>query len=161
MWFFMISCYAMSFMTFLFLCAAFMQSIFKFPIFAADHVTFMILTSIVYIFTETLVIFFYVGTGVSIRDYTKDHNLEPGYHQRSIAIKRRVYPPLLYNMLFMIVIFVLVGAVDTNRFPMWIYQCGFFAALIHYIKVKVCQNTCFRDNTQIILDMSGIDKKLS
>jgi len=115
----------------------------------------------VYLFTETLVIFFYVGTGVSIRDYTKDHSIEPIFHQRSIAIKRRVYPPLLYNMLFMIIIFILVGAVDTYRFPMWVYQLAFLACIIHYMKVKVHQNGCFRDNTQIILAMSGIDKKVA
>jgi len=156
----MISCYVMSFITFLFLCAAFLQSIFRFSILSADHVTFVILTSMVYLFSETLVIFFYVGTGVSIRDYTKDHKMDPSFHRRSIAIKRRVYPPLLYNMLFMIIVFILVGAVDTNRFPMWAYQMLFFACIAHYVKVKVGQNTCFRDNTQIILDMAGIDKKV-
>jgi hypothetical protein len=156
----MISCYLMSLLTLALLVIAFLQSIFKFHVFSADHVTFMILTSIVYLFTETLVIFFYVGTGVSIRDYTKDHGLDSAYHKRSIAIKRRVYPPLLYNMLFMIIVFILVGAVDTNRFPMWAYQLMFFACIFHYVKVKALQNSCFRDNTQIILDMAGIDKKL-
>ena len=160
MWFFMLTCYLMSLLSFFFLLIGFLQSFLRFHVFAADHVTFMVLTSIVYFFTETLVIFFYVGTGVSIRDYTKEHHMDQGFHQRSIAIKRRVYPPLLLNMLFMIVLFVLVGAVDTQRFPMWAYQGIFAGCLVHYVWVKIHQNGCFKDNTKIILDMSGINKQV-
>jgi amino acid permease len=116
----------------------------------------MILASIIYCFTETLVIFFFVGTGVSVKEYTQTHNLDHQYHKRSIAIKRRVYPPLMLNLLFMIILFVLVGAVDTGRMPAWIYQIIFIGCLAHYIRIKIVQNGCFKDNTQIILDMSGI-----
>jgi len=106
MWFFMNTCYVLSALTLAVLLTAFLQSFFHFHIGQANHVSFMILASIVYFFTETLVIFFYVGTGVSIKEYTRDHRLDTGFHKRSIAIKRRVYPPLLLNMLFMIILFV-------------------------------------------------------
>ena len=152
----MYACYGMSLLTFAMLILAFVQSFSNFPIFAANHLTFMVLTSIVYSFTETLVIFFFVGTGVSVRDYTHDHHLPAAYHQRSIAIKRRVYPPLLLNMLIMIIVFVLVGAVDTYRVPQWIYTILFALGIGHYIKIKINQNACFRDNTGIILEMSGM-----
>ena len=158
MWFFMNTCYVMSLVTFLALLMAFTQSIFNFHILHANHVTFMILTSIIYFFTETLVIFFYVGTGVSIKEYVLNNKLDAIFHKRSIAIKRRVYPPLLLNMLFMIILFVLVGAVDTHRFPAWLYKVLFLACIVHFIKIKMVQNDCFRDNTRIILEMSGIKK---
>ncbi len=161
MWFFMYTCYIMTVMTFISLGIAFFQSFLKFNVFNADHVTFMIFTSILYCFTETLVIFFFVGTGVSVKEYTAEHNLDHSFHKRSIAIKRRVYPPLMLNLLFMVILFILVGAVDTYRFPGWLYY-GIFAACIgHYIKIKLVQNQCFRDNTQIILDMAGINKQVA
>jgi len=47
------------------------------------------------------------------------------------------------------------------RFPLWLYSVLFLGSLIHYVRVKIIQNTCFRENTQIILDMSGIDKKVA
>ena len=156
MWFFMNTCYFLSLLTFLILLVGLSQSFTHFSVLAANHVTFMILVSIVYCLTETLVIFFFVGTGVSVKEYTRDHNLDVQYHKRSIAIKRRVYPPLMLNLLFMIILFILVGAVDTNRMPAWIYQLIFITCLAHYIKVKIIQHGCFRDNTQIILDMSGV-----
>lgn len=156
MWFFMNSCYFLSLLTFVMLLTGLAQSFLHFPVGHAGHLTFMVLTCIVYFFTETLVIFFFVGTGVSIKEYTRDHQVDPKYHQRSIAIKQRVYPPLMLNLLIMIILFVLVGAADTHRMPMGLYQLIFIGCLIHYVKIKIIQHHCFKDNTRIILDMAGV-----
>ena len=156
MWFFMNTCYVMSAVTFLMLCTGFFQSFLKFKVLAANHLTFMVLISIMYAFTETLVIFFFVGTGVSIREYSEQHKLPQSFKARSLAVKRKVYPPLLLNMLFMIILFVLVGAVDTYRIPFWVYFLLFLGCTIDYVRIKIIQNDCFRDNTKIILEMSGV-----
>lgn len=158
MWFFMYSCYISSLITLIFLITAFFQSFSNFLIFQANHVTFIILTSIVYLFSETLVIFFFVGTGVSVKEYTQDNNLEQTFRQRSIALKQKMYPPLLLNMLFMMIAFILVGAVDTHRMPAWGYQLLLLGATIHYVKIKIKQNDYFKDMTNIVLEMSGVSK---
>ena len=53
MWFFLNTCSAMSLVTFVMLLLAFVQNFFHFLIFQANEVTFIILTSIIYLFTET------------------------------------------------------------------------------------------------------------
>ena len=156
MWFFMNTCYGLSLATFILLAVGLTQSFLHFPILKAGHPTFMLLTSIIYLFTETLIIFFFVGTGVSVKEYTQKHKLGPNYQKRSLGVKFRVYPPLLLNLFLMIVVFVLVGAVDTRRLPAIVYQALFTIAFIHFIKVKTIQHQCFRDNTRIILDMAGV-----
>src|SRR6185295_9226864 len=108
--------------------------------------TFIILTSVIYLFTETLVIFFFVGTGVSVKEYVHSHKLSNDYHKKSIKVKFKLYPPLLLNMLLMIILFILVGAVDTGHVAKWFYQLLFTACLIHFIFVKKIQNDCFREN---------------
>lgn len=150
------ACYGLSLVTFILLLVGLAQSFLHFPVLKAGHLTFMLLTSIVYLFTETLTIFFFVGTGVSVKEYTQEHKLTPDFHKRSLAIKYRVYPPLLLNLLLMVLVFVLVGAVDTPRMPAVVYQALFAIAFIHFIKVKMIQHRCFRDNTRIILDMVGV-----
>lgn len=162
MWFFMITCYVMSLLTFLSLTTGLFQSVFKFPVFSANHPVFMIFTSVLYCFTETLVIFFFVGTGVSIKEYTQQHNLPLTFRKESLKIKREVYPPLMMNMLYMIILFVLVGAVDTHRVPVYIYVPFFIFCVLDYIRIKWIQNQCFRKNTGLILRMSGLpDSHLS
>lgn len=158
MWFFMITCYVMSVLTFFMLLTAFVQSFIPFSVFKANHLTFIILTSIVYLFTETLVIFFFVGTGVSVRDYVQAHKLSSDYHKRSLAVKFKVYPPLLLNMLLMIILFIMVGAVDTGFVARWVYQALFVVCLAHFVHAKRIQNDCFRDNTNNILAMAGVSR---
>ena len=158
MWFFMITCYVMSLVTFIALLVAFAQSFTNFPIFHAGHVTFMIFTCVLYFFTETLVMFFFVGTGVSVKEYTQTHKLGPQFHKRSIDLKRKIYPPQLLNILFMIILFILVGAVDTYRVPRWIYQFIFIGCVVHYIRIKVIEHVCFKQNTELILEMSGVTR---
>ena len=156
MWFFMNACYIMSLLTILGLFIGFAQSFFHFPVVHANHVTFMIFVSILYAFTETLIIFFFVGTGVSIKEYTQQNSLDHSFHRQSIAVKRIIYPPQMLNILFLIILFVMVGAVDTHRIPAWIYQTYFIFCIADYLRNKVIQNKCFRENTKIILNMSGI-----
>lgn len=155
----MISCYVMSLLTLLMLEVAMLQNFLDFRIFQANQVTFIILTSIVYLFTETLVIFFFVGTGVSVKEYTAEHKLKPDFHRKSIAIKRRVYPPQLLNMLIMMTVFILIGAVDTGRIPVWVYRLFFVAGLVHFLHAKKIQHQCFRENTDNILAMAGVQRK--
>jgi len=155
----MISCYIMSLLTFLMLLLALIQNYLDFLIFQANQVTFIILTSIVYLFTETLIIFFFVGTGVSIKEYTQEKNLKPDYHRKSLVIKRRVYPPQLLNMLLMMTLFILIGAVDTGRMSIWVYRSFFVVGLIHFLYAKKIQHQCFRENTENILAMTGLTTK--
>lgn len=159
MWFFMISCYLLSLITFAMLGIALLQNFFGFMIFQANELTFIILTSIVYLFTETLVIFFFVGTGVSVKEYTFEKKLNPGFHRKSIAIKRKVYPPLLLNMLLMMILFISLGAVDTHRIPVWAYQLYFVLCLWHFVYAKTVQHDSFRENTKNILAMADMDRK--
>jgi hypothetical protein len=156
MWFFMISSYLLSALTFLMLLIMMLQSFVVIPSFQIPALTFLVLTSIVYCFTETLIIFFFVGTGVSVRDYSKDNNLSDEYRKKSLAIKFRVYPPTMLNLLLMITLFILPGAVHAGKISTVLYQCFFGVCVAHYVYTKIIQHECFRDNTNNILAMSGI-----
>ncbi len=140
------------------LTAGFFQSFLKFTILHANHITFMILTSILYLFTETLVIFFFVGTGMGIKETVLDLKLDPQFRQRSIALKRKVFPPLLLNMFFMLTLFVMVGAVDTGLLPLWLYALFFLGCLFHWTKSKHVQNKGVRETVDLFLEMSRLRK---
>lgn len=158
MWFFMNSCYIFSLVSFLMLGIVFLQSIIPFQIFKASPMSFLILTSIVYTFTETLVIFFFVGTGVSVKEYMLEHKITGDFHKKMIALKRVMYPPQMLNLLIIMTAFVLYGAVDTGKVSVWIYRGLLFGGILHFCYAKMLQHRSFRDNTNIILEMSGIKR---
>jgi hypothetical protein len=134
------------------------QSFTHFHVFNASPMSFLILTSIIYLFTETLVMFFFVGTGVSVKEYMLEHKITADYHKRMISLKRKVYPPQLLNILILMVAFILYGAADTGKIPMWVYQGLLIIGIIQFLDAKKIQHQSFRDNTFIILEMSGLRK---
>ena len=157
MWFFMNTCYLLTLITFILLVTTGLQGWLHFPILNANHPTFALLTMIVYLFTETLVIFFFVGTGASIKEYTKEHHLKPDYQRQSLAIKRKIYPPLLLNMLLVMILFISGGAVDTNRLPSWLHGTLYGICLLHFVAVIRIQHHSFKENTALVLRMSGVN----
>lgn len=158
MWFFMITCYIFSVLSFAMLLIVLAQSFTPFEVVHASPLSFLILTSIIYLFTETLIMFFFVGTGVSVKEYMLDKKIHGDFHKRSISIKRRVYPSQLINLFVLMLAFILFGAADTGRISPWLYRIVLLVGIVQYIEAKITQNACFKDNTQIILDMSGVKR---
>ena len=156
MWFFMITCYVLTALSFLMLFITGLQGYFQFSILNANHPTFALLTTIIYLFTQSLIIFFFVGTGVSIRDYTQEKKLDFTYRKRSLAVKRRVYPPLLLNMGLVMGLFISGGAVATHRLAGWIHGIYFLICLADFARVITIEHVCFKDETNVILEMSGV-----
>ena len=101
------------------LLTVFVQSFYPFKVIHASPLSFLILTSIIYLFTETLIMFFFVGTGVSIKEYMLEQKLHGDFHRRSISVKRRVYPLQLLNLLILMIAFILFGAADTQKISPW------------------------------------------
>jgi len=156
MWFFMNACYLLTILSFVMLVITGLQGHFSFPFLNVNHPTFALLTVIIYLFTQTLVIFFFVGIGVSIKEYVKKHKVNPNFHKRSLSIKMRVYPPLLLNMLLIMILFISGGAVDTHRIPAWSHGILFCVCLLHYMQVIGRQHFAFKESTAIILEMAGV-----
>jgi len=153
----MIICYVLSLVSFFMLNIAFFQSFLRFTVFHANYVTFILMTSIVYLFTETLVIFFFVGAGMSIKDLALENKIYAPFHQRSRDLKHKVFPILVLNLFLMMTVFILVGAVDTARLPVWAYNIIFLGCLIHFVKTKIIQNQGFQENSQIYIDISKVE----
>jgi len=154
-WLFMYLCYLLNALSFVLLAAVGLQGYFHFWEDHVSHPTLAIMSIIVYLAAQTLIMFFFVGTGVSIKEYSQEHELEPTFHRRSIALKRRLYPPLLLNILLVSVAFLLGGAVHTEMLPAWTHGLLFWIAIAHFGKTILIQHHCFKENTQTVLEMAG------
>jgi hypothetical protein len=155
MWLFMYACYLLSALSFALFFLLGVQGYFRFPALTMNHATLATAFILIYLLAETMIMFFFVGTGISVRDYTREHNLGPERHRQTLAIKRRLYPPTLLNVLLVMTVYIIGGGVHTRVIPAWVHGLLFWVALWHMGRTLVIQHRCFRDNTFLILDMAG------
>lgn len=124
--------------------------------FGMGHPSLALLVSVIFLATETLVMFFFVGTGVSVKEYVRDHDADPDFHRRSVAIKRVLYPPTLNVTLVVMMTFVTGGAVDRHLISHWWHLAGWLASMWLFLRALKVQHRALRDNTAIILEMVGL-----
>jgi hypothetical protein len=97
MWIFMISCYLLTGCSLLLFILTGIQGYFQFPVFGLNHPALALLTASIYLFTESLITFFFVGAGADIKQYMAEGLAEETDYNQSILIKKKLYPPTMLN----------------------------------------------------------------
>jgi Ca2+/Na+ antiporter len=121
-------------------------------IWPTQHISFDLFVSLIFIATQTLIIFFFVGTGVNIKDYTlsKDNKFYKGI----LSIKRRLYPPTLaVTILFMITV-IIDGAFFLGKVNEWWFHISYVLTLYYFVKSSIEQHKAFIGSTNIVIAMT-------
>ena len=150
MWFFMITSYVLIFLSSIGLILIGINHYGN--IWPTQHISFDLFVSLIFIATQTLIIFFFVGTGVNIKEYTlsKDNKFYKGI----LAIKRRLYPPtLVVTILFMITVIV-DGAFFLGKINEWWFHISYLLTLYYFVKSSIEQHKGFIGSTNIVLAMT-------
>ena len=150
MWFFMITSYILIFLSAIGLILIGINHYVN--IWPSQHVSFDLFVSLIFIATQTLIIFFFVGAGVNIKEYTlsKDNKFYKGI----LAIKRKLYPPTLaVTILFMITVIV-DGAFFLGKVNEWWFHISYVLTLYYFVKSTIEQHKAFIGTTNIVLAMT-------
>ena len=153
MWFFMILCYVLVTISGLGLVQIGLNHYFDF--WQTNRITFDLIVSIIFIAAQTLVMFFFVGTGVNIREYLEEHpELGHDLYKKMFAIKRRLYPPtMMVTMQFMATVIV-DGIYYFGRISEWWFHASYFLTLWYFYKATKEQHASFKGSTEIVLEMT-------
>ena len=150
MWFFMITAYVLIILSGVGLILIGINHYVN--IWPTQHISFDLFVSLIFIATQTLIIFFFVGTSVNIKEYTlsKDNK----FYRGIIAIKRKLYPPTLaVTILFMITVIV-DGAYFLGKVNEWWFHISYVLTLYYFFKSSIEQHKAFIGSTNIILAMT-------
>ena len=150
MWFFMITSYVLIFLSGIGLILIGINHYGN--IWPTQHISFDLFVSLIFIATETLIIFFFVGAGVNIKEYTQSKDNK--FYKGILAIKRRLYPPtLVVTILFMITVIV-DGAFFLGKVNEWWFHISYLLTLYYFVKSSIEQHKAFIGSTNIILAMT-------
>ena len=146
----MIICYILMLLSFLGISINGLQGFLHFNIYNANHISFAFISTILYMFTQTLIMFYFIGAGKKIKETIINSNLDKQNYQKVIDIKMKLFPPLTLNMLFVGTAFVLGGGVHTGAVNKYWHTGLFFISIIHYLKVIIIQHQSFVENSHIL-----------
>jgi len=118
------------------------------------HVGFAIPAVIFSLFSQSMVIFYFIGTGRLVKD---DIARYPEDERRRIFsalsdLKRRTSPAATFALLSSITVFVLGGAVHTRALPSWTHLAASLSAVAIHCWALAVEWKAFGDNARLMAD---------
>lgn len=153
MWMVMYVSYLLMGMSFVLLSLTGLMGYFHFTVLGANHIQFSLLSSILFMFTETLIMFYFIATGKHIKVYISENNCDPELYRKVVKMKMKLFPHVTISMVIIGAVFILGGAVDSGSFPGWLHGLLFDMGLIHFGWVILIQHACFRENTELVIQL--------
>ncbi len=132
-----------------------LQGYFQFYIIQANHSQFALLSIIFYLLTETLIMFYFIGSGTAIKKTIQIGGKNTKLYENVKKTKMKLFPHLTFNIVFVGTVFVMGGAVQTGRLAGWIHGMLFNLAFIHFIYTTFLQHRGFKENVEIIEKLSN------
>ena len=80
----------------------------------AQHVLFGFFTTFLVTLTQSMTMFYFIGTGKQVKDLVMALPSGPQFIQRTKVFKAKVFPPALWAMLFTMATMIIGGGVHTH-----------------------------------------------
>ena len=157
MWGLMIICYVCMFFSIILLSISGMQSYFDFSVYKANYQEFALLATIFYMFSQTLIMFYFIASGTAIKKEIMKTQINTMAYEKVKKTKMILFPHLTFNILLLGTAFVLIGAVDTGAMSSLIQKLLFFVGFFHFLFTVRIQHIGFKENIDIIIELSEFD----
>ena len=162
MYIFMISCYILMLFNLLnlIICGAMGHT--TFFIFGANHAQFALFAILIFILTETLVMYFFIATGKSIKTILSDKGHLNAEHlwNKVIHIKKIVFPHIMITILIIGTLYIFYfgyiksALSNENLAYSWLLVPLYVSGLIHHIWSLKIKNDSFKMQIEIVSEMS-------
>ena len=158
MWALMVICYICMFFSIVLLSITGLQSYFQFMIFQASYQEFALITIVFYMFSETLIMFYFIGSGTAIKKEVMNARHLTSCYDKVKKTKMILFPHLTLNMIFIGIAFILIGAVDTGSVPASLQSIIFTIGFIHFLYTVRVQHLGFKENVDIVIELANVSK---
>ena len=155
----MYACYLLAAITYFLFITSGLQGIFGFLFLSISHATFGFLTTIVYLFSQTLTLFFFVGTNTNIRDYSEKKPTVIPLFKQAKKIKNKVSGHIYLNILFFMTQSILGGAIAADAVPRFLHATVSGFTLLHFHYLLFLEHGGFNEMTNIIISMTSLNQK--
>jgi hypothetical protein len=127
------------------------------------HVGYSIPTVLLSLFSQSMVLFYFIGTGRLVKDEIASY---PEADRRAILralarFKGKTSPPATFALVTSIAVFVLGGAVHTHALPPWTHLAASAAAIATHAWAIAAEWETFGENHRLMADPRAYVKRLT
>jgi hypothetical protein len=117
------------------------------PAHQADHIIIAIVTVVIGLFSQSMTMFFFIGTGKELKEKS---NQDAEVVQRTKAFKSRVFPTAMYAMAVIMVTFIMGGGVGSGKTPKWLHDALAAASLFMFLRAYWVQIHAMHENAGLM-----------
>jgi len=117
------------------------------PAHVAKHIFFALGTVVLGLFSQSMTMFFFIGTGKEIK-YAANNDAE--VVQRTKAFKSKVFPTAMYAMAALMVTFIMGGGVASGKTAHWLHLTLFAASAAMYGRAYWVQLQAMLENAALM-----------
>ena len=117
------------------------------PVHVAKHIFFALGTVVLGLFSQSMTMFFFIGTGKEIKEKS---NANPDVVQRTRAFKSQVFPAAMYAIGALMVTFIMGGGVASGKTPWWLHLSLSIASVIMYARAYWVQLQAMLENASLM-----------
>ena len=148
--YFMLLSYFLMIISFVLLLVNGMQGYLQFKIYNATHIQFAFISTIFYMFTESWVMFYLIGSGKTIKETIINNGLDKSLYQEVIASKKKVFPHITLNIFLIGTVFVIGGGVHTKVISVSTHGWLFVFSMLHFLYTINLQHLAFKDTASLL-----------
>lgn len=127
------------------------------PHHVATHILFALVTVIAGLFSQSMTMFFFIGTGKQLKEKVAGSNAEATVKQATRALAMRVSPAATYAMAILMVLFITGGGVSSGRTPRWLHLTLTIASIILYVRAYWIEVRAMAESARLIETYMGSD----
>ena len=158
----MISCYLLMVLNLINILICGLMGYFNFSFLGANHAQFGLFSILIFVLTETLVMYFFIATGKSMKTILsqKKDNTAHELWEKIKYIKKIIFPHIMLTITLVGGLYIFYfGYIRSNIINestpySWIQAPLFFIALIHHIWSLKIKNDSFRLQIEIVKNIS-------
>jgi hypothetical protein len=115
-----------------------------------NHILMALVTVLMGLFSQSMTMFFFIGTGKEIKAKAKGVGDEAAVVGDTRRFKTEVFPIAFYSMIVLMIAFIIGGGVHTGKVPGWIHALLAFASLAMYLRAYWVELRAMDQNARLM-----------
>jgi hypothetical protein len=113
----------------------------------ADHIIVAIVTVVIGLFSQSMTMFFFIGTGKELKD-ASDQNAN--VVDRTRAFKNKVFPAAMWAMAAIMITFITGGGVGQGKTPVWLHDVLAALSIVMFARAYVIDLRAMNENADLM-----------